>query len=377
MSSSLVKSGRSVRATVWIAIRLATSPRLCPPIPSATMRSSRVRGSDRNAIRSSTARMLSSSTGRTLPTFDANPTSPLGERMIVSDILADTSFPLAFRVKSPAPASSATFECNRHVPPSTRLVHESDDIPIGQLFAFESRDLPIGPSAVVRHRGAVQAPEVLNPAAAFPILQNPRVMLRQVPLRIEDADVGRVSEASLRATLVAGFVVPADLHLPLDAALLSEHHEVRKLERLPRPSGHRLRHVLGRWEPFLRVERHGPRHDLRKLLRDAGLQVEGGSEEFGLASRELLHRGLGIFGGEEEEEDRAHAVQVARGGCFSQVLLRGAPARCVDDGAGPGELMELLLRRTEVDEDNLSACVEDDVLGLHVAVDHVPSVQVR
>src|SRR6266581_2781446 len=234
MSSSLVKSGRSERATVWIAIRLATSPRLCPPIPSATIRSSRVRGSDRNAIRSSTARMLSSSTGRTLPTFDANPTSPLGERMIVSDILADTSFPLAFRVKSPAPASSA---------------------------AFESRDLPIGPSAVVRHRGAVQAPQVLNPAAAFPILQNPRVMLRQVPLRIEDADVGRVSEASLRATLVAGFVVPADLHLPLDAALLSEYHEVRKLERLPRPSGHRLRHVLGRWEPFLRVERHGPRHD--------------------------------------------------------------------------------------------------------------------
>src|SRR2546425_2368690 len=78
-------------------------PRLCPPIPSATMRSSRVRGSDRKAIRSSTARMLSSSTGRTLPTFEANPTSPRGERMIVSDILADTPFPLAFRVNVTGP----------------------------------------------------------------------------------------------------------------------------------------------------------------------------------------------------------------------------------------------------------------------------------
>ena len=83
---------------VWTAIRLAISPRLCPPMPSATIRRSRVRGSDRNAMRSSTARMLSSSTGRTRPTFEAKPTSPRGERMIVSDILADTPFPSAFRV---------------------------------------------------------------------------------------------------------------------------------------------------------------------------------------------------------------------------------------------------------------------------------------
>src|SRR5213594_2228809 len=377
MSSSLVKSGRSVRAMVWTAIRLAISPRLCPPMPSATIRRSRVRGSDRNAMRSSTARMLSSSTGRTRPTFEAKPTSPRVERMIVSDILADTPFPSAFRVILPAPASSATLECDRHVRPSPRLVHEGDDIPVGQLLAFESPDLSIGPPAVVRHRRAVQAAEVLNPAAPFPILENPGVMLRQVPFRIEDADLGRVPEASLRTTLVAGLVVPADLHLALDLALLSQHDEVRKLERFPRSAGHRLRHVLGRREPFLRVERHGPRRDIRKLLRNAGFEVAGGSEEFGFTGRELLHRSLGVFGGQEEEEDRAHAVQIARRRRLPQVLLRGPPTRCVDDGSGPGELVELLLRRPEVEEDDLSAGVEDDVLGLHIPVDHVPRVKVR
>src|SRR2546428_228517 len=202
-------------------------------------------------------------------------------------------------------------------------------------------------------------------------------MRRQVPFCIEDPDLGRAPEASLRATVVTGFVVPADLHLPLDLALLSQDHEVRKLERLPGSTGHRLRHVLGRREPFLRVKRHGPRHDIRKLLGDAGLEVAGGSEEFGFTGRELLHRSLGVFGGEEEEEDRTHAVQIARRRRLPQVLLRGPPTRCVDDGSGPGELVELLLRRPEVEEDDLSAGVEDDVLGLHIPVDHVPRVKVR
>src|SRR5207245_10162403 len=44
---------------------------------------------------------------------------------------------------------------------------------------------------------------------------------------------------------------------------------------------------------------------------------------------------------------------------------------------GSRELMELFLRRTEVDEDDLTAGVEDDVLGLHVPVDYVPRVEVR
>src|SRR5207249_5676621 len=121
-----------------------------------------------------------SSTGRTRPTFEAKPTSPRGERMIVSDILADTPFPSAFRVILPAPASSATLECDRHVRPSPRLVHEGDDIPVGQLLAFESPDLSIGPPAVVRHRRAVQTPEVLDPASALRVLQDPGVMLRHV-----------------------------------------------------------------------------------------------------------------------------------------------------------------------------------------------------
>src|SRR5881409_3955380 len=64
-------------------------------------------------------------------------------------------------------------------------------------------------------------------------------------------------------------------------------------------------------------------------------------------------------------------------GVLPQVLLRGPPTRCVDDGSGPGELVELLLRRPEVEEDDLSAGVEDDVLGLHIPVDHVPRVKVR
>src|SRR5207249_900865 len=174
MSSSLVKSGRSVRATAWTAIRLAISPRLCPPMPSATL------------------------------------------------------------------------ECDRHVRPSPRLVHEGDDIPVGQLLAFESPDLSIGPPAVVRHRRAVQTPEVLDPTPALRVLQDPGVMLRQVPLPIEDADLGRAPEAFLRATLVARLVVPADLHRPLDLALLSQYDEMGEPGRLLRASGDRLRHVLGR-----------------------------------------------------------------------------------------------------------------------------------
>src|SRR5712691_6578136 len=116
-------------------------------------------------------------------------------------------------------------------------------------------------------------------------------MLRQVPLGIQDADIRRASKPSLRATLVAGLVVPADFHLLLDLALLSEHHEVGKAE------------------------------------------------------------------------DRAHAVQVARRRRLSEVLLGGPPARGVDDGTGSSELMEFLLRRTEIDQHHLSASVEDDVLG--------------
>src|SRR5947207_8860518 len=50
MSSEVVKSGRIVRATALTAVRLATSPRRWPPMPSATIRSSRVRGSDRYAV---------------------------------------------------------------------------------------------------------------------------------------------------------------------------------------------------------------------------------------------------------------------------------------------------------------------------------------
>src|SRR5439155_20711884 len=79
----------------------------------------------------------------------------------------------------------------------------------------------------------------------------------------------------------------------------------------------------------------------------------------------------------KEEEDSAHAVQVARGRRLSEVLLRGSPARGVDDGAGSLELVEFLLRRTEVDQHDLSVVVVDDVLGLDVPMDDVPPMKVR
>src|SRR6267143_1149357 len=152
-------------------------------------------------------------------------------------------------------------------------------------------------------------------------------MLREVPLRIQDADVRRVSKPSLRATLVARLVLPADLHLLLDLALLSEHHEVRKGK--------------------------GP--------RDARHEIARGSVQFRPALPELLHGALRVLGRQEKEEDRANAVQVARGRRLAEVLLRGPPARGVDDRAGSLELMEFLLRRSEVDQHHLSSVVLDYV----------------
>src|SRR5207249_567568 len=229
MSSGVVKSGRIVRATALTAVRLATSPRRWPPMPSATIRSSRVRGSDRYAVWISMARRLSSSTGRTFPTFEANPSRRRGERITVS---------------------------------------------------------------------------------AAPL--DPRVMFREVPFRVEDPDLGRTSEAFLRATLVARLVVPPNLNLLLDPAFLPQDDKVRKARGLLRPSPDRLGHVLRGRKPSFRIEGHGPRHHVGDLRRDAGNEVVGGSEEFRLPSRELFHRGPGILAGQEEEEDRTDAVQIAR-----------------------------------------------------------------
>src|SRR5207237_9234858 len=72
----------------------------------------------------------------------------------------------------------------------------------------------------------------------------------------------------------------------------------------------------------------------------------------------------------------AHAVHVARRGGLSQVLLRGPPARRVDDGPGSHELVEFLLRRPEVDQDDFAVDIEDDVVRLDVPVDDVPPVQI-
>src|SRR5437867_12368533 len=214
-------------------------------MPSATMRRSRVRTSDKNAVRISMARTLSSSTGRTLPTFEAKPILPRAERTIVSLVPATPLFVRQFVPWSSTSVSSAALECDRHVRSPPGLVHEGDDVAVRERLPFEPGDRSIGPPAVVRHGGAVQAPQVLDPAATLPILQNPRVMLRQVPFRIQDPDLGRAPEALLRATLVAQLVVPADLHLPLDLALLPEHDEMRKPEGLLGPSGDCLGHVLG------------------------------------------------------------------------------------------------------------------------------------
>ena len=81
---------------------------------------------------------------------------------------------------------------------------------------------------------------------------------------------------------------------------------------------------------------------------------------------------------QEEEEDRSRAVQVARRRRLPLVLLRGAPAGRVDDRAAASrELVELLLRRPEVDQHHLPVGVEDDVLRLDVPVDDVALVKVR
>src|SRR5207247_9447456 len=71
-----------------------------------------------------------------------------------------------------------------------------------------------------------------------------------------------------------------------------------------------------------------------------------------------------------------YAVEVARGRRLSQVLLRGSPAGRVDDGPRSRELVELLLRRSEVDQDDLPVGVEDDVLRLHVPMDDVPTMTI-
>src|SRR5205807_10493942 len=100
------------------------------------------------------------------------------------------------------------------------------------------------------------------------------------------------------------------------------------------------------------------------------------SIQFSLPLRELFHGALRVLGRQKKEEDGAHAVQVARGRRLSEVLLRGSPARGVDDGAGSLELVEFLLRRTEVDQHDFPMGVEDDVLGLDVSMDDVPPVKV-
>src|SRR5207249_1695212 len=82
------------------------------------------------------------------------------------------------------------------------------DVSVRELLAFEPWNLLVCPPAIVRHGGAVQASQVLDPTPALRVPHDPRVMLREVPLRVEDPDLGRTSEAFLRATLVAGLVVP-------------------------------------------------------------------------------------------------------------------------------------------------------------------------
>src|SRR2546422_2824607 len=134
--------------------------------------------------------------------------------MIVSPVPGRAPLLATGRTKSASPLpSTAAFECDRHVGPSAWLVHEGEDVAIREGLPFELGQPLIGPPPVVRHRRAVQASQVLDPTAALRVLQDPRMMLGEEPLRIQDADVWRPSEPSLRATLVAGLVLPADLHL--------------------------------------------------------------------------------------------------------------------------------------------------------------------
>src|SRR2546425_129813 len=148
-------------------------------------------------------------------------------------------------VSSGRSVRATAFECDRHVGPSAWLVHEGEDVAIREGLPFELGQPLIGPPAVVRHRRAVQASQVLDPTAALRVLQDPRMMLGEEPLRIQDADVWRPSEPSLRATLVAGLVLPADLHLLFHLALLSEHYQVAKADGLRGTASDRLGHVLG------------------------------------------------------------------------------------------------------------------------------------
>src|SRR5256886_4487204 len=216
--------------------------------------------------------------------------------MIVSPVPGRAPLSATVRAKSPAPLpSTAAFECDRHVGPSPWLVHEGEDVAIREGLPFELGQPLIGPPAVVRHRRAGQASQVLDPTAALRVLQDPRMMLGEESLWIQDADVWRPSEPSLRATLVARLVLPADLHLLFHLALLSEHHEVGKAEGLRGTASDRLGHVLGGRKPLLRIERHRSRHYVGKRPRDARHEIAGGSVQLRPPLRELLHGTLTVL----------------------------------------------------------------------------------
>src|SRR5437764_616008 len=160
------------------------------------------------------------------------------------------------------------------------------------------------------------------------------------------------------------------------ASLVPADDEMRKPEGPLGPARDRLGRVLRGRKAFLWIE--GPRlgHHVGESPRDARHEISRGSIEFRLPRRELFHRGLRVLCGQEEKKHRADAVQVAGRSGFSEVLLRGPPAGRVDDGPRSRELMELLLRRSEVDQDDLPVGVEDDVLGLHVPMDDVPTMKI-
>src|SRR5207249_2775767 len=62
-------------------------------------------------------------------------------------LLSTLCFLRFFAPCSGPPASLATFEGDRHVWASPRLVHQGDDVPVGELLAFEPWNLLIRPAA--------------------------------------------------------------------------------------------------------------------------------------------------------------------------------------------------------------------------------------
>ncbi len=183
---------------------------------------------------------------------------------------------------------------------------------------------------------------------------------------------GSHGDAALERTRVrVGRPLAADAGAAdLAVAEVLEHRG--ELERVARSLGGVLRETA----------RDQPAH----LLADVGSLLGEVGSLLGLDLLEDLARARALEGrlaAEEGEERRAHGVNIGSGGDARCVvrLLRGHVLRCPERDAGGGELIARLLvqegaREAEIGElDAVVRRADQDVLGLHVAMDDVRLVR--